>query len=64
MAMERTRPGGITYPYLQALPGQHGRDREQALPVRAHALVVVDELERAFAQLPDRDVRRRADAYA
>src|SRR5207302_2388242 len=46
---------------LHALAGEHGRDRKQPLAVRAHALVVVDELERAFAQLEDRDIRGRAD---
>jgi hypothetical protein len=49
---------------VRALPRQHGRDREQPLAMGAHALVVVDELERTLAQLEDRGVRRRADAYA
>ena len=43
------------------LAGEHGTGREQPLAARARALVVVEELERAFAQLEQRDIGGRAD---
>jgi hypothetical protein len=45
---------------LHAFAGEHRRHREQPLAAGARSFVVVEEFERTFAQLEDRDVRRRA----
>ena len=59
---EERKGGGCASAALRALLGRAATGNSRWRCVRA--LVVVDELERAFAQHQDRDVRRRADAGA
>src|SRR6516165_1145268 len=46
---------------LHGLACEHGCGREQPLTARSRPLVVVEKLERAFSQLQNRDIGRRAD---
>src|SRR3954463_15612170 len=60
-ALKAIPPVGCLRPRWRLLAANDGRDREQALLTLASALVVVEELVFALAQLQDRDVGRGAD---